>query len=80
MQCCLVSGTGQGLFTSDGKSDCKGKVETLCKNGSNKSTHGTSSTKVDNKKQLDSSNANVCTFFFFHTVISYFFQTVVLEV
>ncbi|XP_058230418.1 spermatid perinuclear RNA-binding protein-like isoform X1 [Hemibagrus wyckioides] len=42
----IFSGTAAGLLTSDGKSDCKGKVETLSKSSGNKSTHGSSSTKV----------------------------------
>ncbi|KAB5528498.1 hypothetical protein PHYPO_G00140860 [Pangasianodon hypophthalmus] len=42
----ILSGTGAGLLTSDGKSDCKGKVETLSKSSGNKSIHGSSSTKV----------------------------------
>ncbi|XP_047674199.1 cilia- and flagella-associated protein 157 isoform X3 [Tachysurus fulvidraco] len=43
---CKKIGTAAGLLTSDGKSDCKGKVETLCKSSGNKATHGSSSTKV----------------------------------
>ncbi|XP_053530326.1 spermatid perinuclear RNA-binding protein isoform X3 [Ictalurus punctatus] len=43
----ILSGIGAGLLTSNGKSDCKGKVETLSKSSSNKSIHGSSSTKVE---------------------------------
>lgn len=57
VQCFIVSGNGAGLLTADGKSDPKGKVETLSKSSSNKSTHGASSTKV----KRDSVNINMCT-------------------
>ncbi|TSM85961.1 Spermatid perinuclear RNA-binding protein [Bagarius yarrelli] len=41
-----VSETSAGSLPSDGTSDCKEKEETLSKSSGNKSTHGSSSTKV----------------------------------